>query len=188
MNFAIIGAFLYFLFLPKYIFKPQEHLILSVVFVSTYIFPLILLYLMKRFKMIHSYHMTTVEERKFPTILFISISFFVGIHLYKTQLVDILALFYIAYGLCLTFTYLFLYFNQKISLHTAAIGGLIGFILYYSYYFELNLIYLIAFLFLLSGIIASARLRLQAHNTREVVIGFLLGFLTQLVVFIAYSI
>jgi membrane-associated phospholipid phosphatase len=188
INFSIIGAFLYFVFLPKFIFKPQEHLILAVVFISTYVFPLILLFLMKHFKMIQSYHMITVEERKFPTILFISISFFVGIHLYKTQIVNILSLFFIGYGLCLVGAYIFLYFKQKISLHTAAVGGLIGFLIYYSYFFELNLIYLIAFFFLLSGVIASARLKLGAHSLREVIIGFLIGFGTQLIVFFAYSI
>lgn len=188
INFSILGAFLYFVFLPKFIFKPQEHLILAIVFISTYIFPLILLYLMKYFKMINSYRLTTVEERKFPTILFISISFFVGIHLYKTQIVNILSLLFIGYGLCLVGTYIFLYFNKKISLHTAAVGGLVGFLIYYSYFFELNLVYLIALFFILSGIIGSARLRLGAHNLKEVSIGFLLGFTTQLIVFIAYSI
>jgi hypothetical protein len=188
INFSIIGAFIYFLFLPKYIYKPQEYLILTVILISTYIFPLVLLYLMRRFKMIHSYHMKTIEERKFPTILFISISFFVGLHLYKTQIVDILALFYFGYGMCLVLIYLGLYFNQKISLHTAAVGGLIGFLLYYSYYFELNLIYLLVFFFVIGGVIASARLKMVEHNLREVFLGFLVGLISQLVVFFAYSI
>lgn len=188
INFSIIGALFYFLFLPKYIYKPQEHLILIVVFISTYVFPLVLLFLMRKFKMIHSYHMTTVEERKFPTILFISISFFMGQWLYKTQIVDILSLFYFGYGICLVISYILLFFSKKISLHTAAVGGLVGFLIYFSFYFNLNLIYLLAFFFVLSGIIATARLQMKSHSLGEVALGFFLGLLTQFITFYIYSI
>ena len=186
INFPIAGALLYFLLLPKHIFKPQEHLILIVIFIGTYVFPLVLLFMLRYFKMIHSYHMVTIEERKFPTLLFISISFIFGNWVLKTTVVDLLALFYFGYMLCLTFTYLFYYINLKISLHTAAIGGLLGFFLFFSYHYSLNLILLLAVLFVLSGIIASARLKLQAHKLSEIVVGYFLGILTQFIVYFIY--
>ena len=99
INFPIIGTLLFFLFIPKFIFKPQEYTILIVIFIGTYIFPLLLLALLKRFGMINSYHMITIEERKFPTLLFISISFIIGNWLYKSSIVNLLALFFIGYGL-----------------------------------------------------------------------------------------
>jgi len=188
INFSIIGAMLYFLFIPKYIYKPLEHTILIVLFIGTYLFPILLLFLMRRFGLIHSYHMATIEERKFPTLLFISISIFMGYWLYKTSVVNLLALFYFGYGVGLIGSYILLYFNQKISLHTAAIGGLIGFLIYYSYQFEINLIVLFILLFVLSGIIASARLKLNAHILSEVFYGFFLGILSQLIVYSFYII
>lgn len=188
INFSIIGALLYFLFIPKYIYKPLEHTILIVLFIGTYIFPMLLLYLMKKFGLIHSYHMATIEERKFPTLLFISISIFMGYWLYRTTVVNLLSLFYLGYGICLIGSYILLYFNRKISLHTAAVGGLIGFLIYFSYHFEINLIGLFMVLFVLAGIIATARLRLNAHILSEVFWGFLLGILSQLVVYSIYSI
>ena len=188
INFSIIGAMLYFLFIPKYIYKPLEHTILIVLFIGTYLFPILLLFLMRRFGLIHSYHMATIEERKFPTLLFISISLFMGYWLYKTTVVNLLALFYFGYGVCLIASYILLYLNQKISLHTAAIGGLIGFLIYYSYQFEINLIVLFIILFVLSGIIASARLKLNAHILSEVFWGFFLGILSQLIVYGFYII
>ena len=132
INFPILGSILYFLLLPEYIFKPQEHLIIAVIFVGTYVFPIFLLILLKRFGMIESYHMKNIEERKFPTLLFISISYILGNWLYKSTVVDVLSLFYFGYGLVLIFAYIFLHFKIKISLHTAAIGGLIGFLIYFS--------------------------------------------------------
>jgi len=143
---------------------------------------------MRRFGLIHGYHMATIEERKFPTLLFISISLFMGYWLYKTTVVNLLALFYFGYGVCLITSYILLYLNQKISLHTAAIGGLIGFLIYYSYQFEINLIVLFIILFVLSGIIASARLKLNAHILSEVFWGFFLGILSQLIVYGFYII
>ncbi|MFD1293263.1 hypothetical protein ACFQ5N_05385 [Lutibacter holmesii] len=188
INFSLIGTLLYFLFVPKYIFIQQKYIILVVLFLSTYIFPLILLLLMKRFGLIQTYHLTSIEERKFPTILFISICIFIGQWLLKASIVNILALYYIGFAWCLIISYIFLYFNKKISLHTAAIGGLIGFLLYFSYYFKINIILLLVGFFILSGIIATARLELKAHTMIEVVLGYILGILTQLLVFGIYYI
>lgn len=188
INFPILGAFLFFLFIPKFIFKPQEYTILAVIFIGTYIFPLILLVLLKRFGMINSYHMVTVEERKFPTLLFISISFIIGHWLYKSSIVDILALLFFGYGLSLIVSSLFLYLKYKLSLHMLAISGLIGFLIYFSYFYTTNLIVLMAILFILGGMVASARINLRAHQLNEVVLGSLIGFGMQFVVYFIYMI
>ncbi|NOR28704.1 MAG: hypothetical protein GQ540_09285 [Lutibacter sp.] len=186
INFPILGSILYFLLLPEYIFKPQEHLIITVLLVGTYIFPLFLLILLKRFGMIDSYHMVTIEERKFPTLLFITTCYILGNWLFKSTVVDILSLFYFGYGLVLISTYILLYNNFKISLHTAAIGGFIGFLIYFSYHYKINLIILLSIFFLISGFIASSRLRLQAHTSLEVVFGFVIGLISQFIVYYIY--
>ncbi len=188
MNFSIIGAVIYFLFVPKYIFKPQEHLILLVIFVGSYVFPVLLLALLKRFGMINSYHMDTIEERKFPTILFISISYIIGNWLFKSNVVDLLSLIYFGYGLALILSYILLYFKVKISLHTAAISGLLGFLIYFSYYYKINMIIILAILFALSGIIGSSRLKLKAHNLKEVSLGYIIGISSQFIVYMIYII
>ena len=186
INFPILGSILYFLLLPEYIFKPQEHLIITVLLIGTYIFPLFLLILLKRFGMIDSYHMVTIEERKFPTLLFITTCYILGNWLFKSTVVDILSLFYFGYGLVLISTYILLYNNFKISLHTAAIGGLIGFLICFSYHYKINLIILLSIFFLISGFIASSRLRLQAHTSLEVVFGYMIGLISQFIVYYIY--
>jgi membrane-associated phospholipid phosphatase len=187
INFSIIGAILYFILIPRYIFKPLEHNILIVIFIGTYLFPVLLLFIMKKFKMIQSYQIANIEERKFPTLLFIGISLIIWNWLQKTNLVDLLSLFYLGYAICLLLSYILLNFNHKISLHMAAVGGLIGFILYFSFFYEINLLLLIIALFIISGIIASARLRLNAHTFSEVFIGFILGVISQIITFLVYS-
>ena len=186
INFSIIGAVLFFLFVPKFIFKPQEYTILVVIFIGSYLFPIILLMLLKQFRMIDSFHMSTIEERKFPTLLFISISYILGNWLFKSTIVDILALSFFGYGLGLIFSYVLFYFKLKISLHMAAIGGLIGFLICFSHYYTINIIFLLAVLFMLSGVIASSRLLLKAHNIKEIVLGYVLGIATQFTVYWIY--
>ena len=186
INFSVIGALIYFLFVPKYIFKPQEYIILVVIFIATYLIPLMLLFAMKRIAMIGSYHLVTIEERKFPLLLFISISLFIGYWLFKTSIVDLLSLFYFGYGLSLIIILGLLYFKRKISLHTAAVGGLVGFLVYFSYFYKINLLLLISIFFFLGGVIATARLQMKAHTLSEVLIGFLVGLGSQLVIYSYY--
>lgn len=186
INFSIIGSVLFFLLLPKHIFKSQEHLMLIVIFLGTYTFPLLLLFLLKKFGMIGSHHMVTIEERKFPTLLFISISYIIGNWLYKSSLVDILAMLYFGYGLTLILAYIFLYFKIKISLHTAAVSSLIGFLIYFSHFYKINLIAFISLFFALGGLIGYSRLVLNAHSLKEVFIGYVIGILSQFIVYGIY--
>jgi len=188
INFPITGAILYFLLLPKYIYIEQERLLLSVTFIGTYLFPLLLIFLLKQFKMINSYHMETIEERKFPMLLFISITFIIGHWLYKSTAVDLLSLFYFGYGIGLIMAYCLLYLNIKVSLHTAAISGLVGFMAYFSFYYKINLLVILAVLSLLTGLVATSRLYLQAHKFSEVFLGFILGLTTQFLVYLIYII
>jgi len=188
INFPFIGALLYFVFIPKFIFKPQEYTILIVIFIGTYLFPIFLLLLLKRFGMIYSFQMNTIEERKFPVLLFISISYIIGNWLFKSSIVDLLSLLFFGYGLGLIFLYIILYLKKKISLHSTAIGGLIGFLIYFSFHYKLNMIIVFSILFILSGIIGSSRLKLKAHNLSEISLGYLLGIISQFIVYFIYSI
>lgn len=186
INFSILGAIMYFLFIPKYIFKAQEHTILIVIFLGTYIFPLILLYLLKKFGLIQSYYMNSIEERKFPTLLFISLTYIIGNWLFKSSIVDILALFYFGYGLGLIVTYILLHLKIKLSLHALAVSGLAGFLICFSYSYKINLLLVLIVLFILSGLISTSRLILKAHKLKEIVIGYSVGILTQIIVFVLY--
>ena len=188
INFPIIGAILFFLFIPKFIFKPQEYTILTVIFIGTYLFPIILLGLLKRFEMINSFHMVSIEERKYPTLLFISISLFIGGWLYRISIVDILALLFFGYGLSFICASLFLYLKLKINLHALSISCLIGFLIYYSYYYKINLIPNLAILFILGVLVVSARLQLRAHQLNEVVLGSIVGISAQFIVYFVYMI
>jgi len=66
----------------------------------------------------------------------------------------------------------------KISMHSAGISGVVGFLMAVSFRYPDNeLFYPIIITILLAGAVMTARLQLNAHNTKEIVAGALLGFL-----------
>ena len=179
--FSFIGSFLYLILTPKHIIKKQEYIILIIIFMSTYVLPVFVLALLKRMNMIQSYKLDTIEERKFPIIFFIILSFMVGNLLINIQIVDLLAYSFYGIAISLSLTYLFFYAKIKTSLHMIGIGGILSFIIIMSFEYKLNYNLIIAVLFLLSGLIAVSRLALKAHKPKEVYIGFLVGMISQLI-------
>lgn len=185
--FSFMGSFLYLYLTPKHIVKEQEYIILFVVFVSTYIIPVLLLALLKKVELIDDYHLKTIKERKFPVLFFIMLSFLIGRALISIGIVDLLAFSFFGVAFALSFTYLLFNLKIKTSLHTLGIGGIIGFVMVISYEYQLNFNALLAGLFVLAGLIGVSRLALNAHGPKEVYIGFILGIISQWMSFQIYQ-
>ena len=60
------------------------------------------------------------------------------------------------------------------------ITALVGFCIAMSVYTQRNMLWEIALLFLLSGLVGSSRLYMKAHTPQELFAGFLVGFIPQL--------
>jgi hypothetical protein len=73
-----------------------------------------------------------------------------------------------------------LFLRTKASLHMIAISAFTVFVIGLSIHNQTQNINLIAFLVLMNGFVASSRLEMKAHTTTELVIGFLLGIIPQL--------
>ena len=185
--FSFMGSFLYLYLTPKHIVKQQEYIILSIVFVSTYIIPILLLALLKRINLINDYHLRSIDERKFPILFFIMLSFLIGRAMTSIQIADLLAFSFFGVAFALSFTYLLFNIKIKTSLHTLGIGGIIGFVMVMSYEYQLNFNSIIAGLFLIAGLIGVSRLALNAHRPKEIYIGFLLGIICQFISFQIYQ-
>ncbi len=78
------------------------------------------------------------------------------------------------------FAIFFVFVRFKISLHMMGLGGLLFFIIGVSYYNQENSLTLIAFLIAITGLTATSRLDMNAHNNKELVIGFVVGMLPQI--------
>lgn len=137
--------------------------------------------------MISSFHLSTLEERKFPLLLLTFLAILLGRMLFKLAIVNDLAIYFMAGGLALLLTYWFLWLGFKVSIHTLGVGGFIGFVLQLSYSYHQNYLPVLAVLFLVFGVIGNARIKLKAHSFTEVVLGLLLGVLSQVLVPLIYQ-
>jgi len=183
----ILGTIIYFIILPKYTSKDLELLVISAVFIGTYIIPLLFLHTLKSYGAIENIHLKNYQERKFPILFFISISFLISTLLKNIPTAIDLSLFFYGMTLAMTITYLILYLKIKVSLHMLGISGLIGFFTFFSFEFKLNLLFLIAVLLIVSGLIATSRLKLNAHTIKEIYLGVIIGVLSEWGVYLIYN-
>ena len=182
----IVFTLLYFIIIPNHIPREFAYRVLSIVFITTYILPILLLYFLKKVKLIENYLLPSINERKFPILFFATITLGLGLLLLKSNIVDLLAFSFFGCALSLAIVYILLFIKIKTSLHTLGISGLIGFVGIISYDYKLNLLALLILLFLLFGIIATSRLKLNAHKISEIFIGFIIGLLSQQIIYLSY--
>jgi len=157
-------------------------LLLFVLF--TWIGPLVMILGLKRSGAIDSLQMHLREERNAP-IVFMMVFYLVFFGLMKFQIPQGIVPRFIESIILGAAVGLFcarLANNQmKISLHTLGLGMLSG--SFYAYLLSQALypLWLLPAVFLLSGIVASARIVMGSHNHKELLWGFSLGFLAQFI-------
>ncbi len=73
-----------------------------------------------------------------------------------------------------------LFAKIKASLHMLAISALTVFVFGLNTHYQTGNIYVIPFLLLMNGFVASSRLVMEAHTPKELIIGLLLGSIPQM--------
>lgn len=179
-----VGALLYFMLSPINIGKQQQYALLSVVFIATYVIPLLLLIFLKAIKYIKDFQVKTIEERKLPVFFMISLFFILGKTFFSSPSIRNISYLFYGTALALCIVYLFFFTKTKISLHLLSMGSAIGYFLIFQYLYNISTLPVIIIFVLLSGLLASARLYLKAHTAKEVYLGFFTGFICQFITFI----
>lgn len=174
---AIVPAFGILLIikgLPHYIEPTLFLYIIGMVILGTYIFPLILAYLLVKLKLIPNLTMENAKDRRLPFLISILFFFMTAQALANLPIPNEPARFILGGGLSILVLWIFLPF-KKVSAHLAGMGGITALLFYLSVTYSQNYLLLISFQIVLSGIVASARLILKAHTPLEVALGFLVG-------------
>ncbi|CAL2077577.1 hypothetical protein [Tenacibaculum sp. 190524A02b] len=178
-----IGILLYLIFSPANLNQQQQLTVLGIVFVATYIIPLLLLVFLKSVGYINSYQVFSIKERKVPLFFMIALLFSLAQLFKKLNAVEDLSYLFYGIVLGLVITYLLFFLKIKSSLHLLSIGGATSYFLIFQMIHQINLIPVVIIFILLSGLLASSRLYLKAHTVKEVYIGFFLGFTCQFIVY-----
>jgi membrane-associated phospholipid phosphatase len=180
-----LGVFLYFVFVSKSFDKRLQLIVLGLVFVLTYVVPVLLLLFLKNFGFIKDFQVSTIKERRFPVIFMIFLLYFLGNTIIQIPTIRNLGILFYGTSLSLTCIYLLFSVKLKSSLHLVSMGNMIGFFLIMTNINSLSMLPIIILLILLSGILASSRLYLKAHTPVELLIGFFLGIVCQFILFIS---
>ena len=172
-----MGVMLYFLLIPNGFLHVEKLTILSLVFVVTYIIPLLILIILKKLKIIRTYQTESIKERKLPVSLMIIVFYLLGNWLNSIINFRDLGLLFYATSLGLFLIYILFSFKIKASVHLLSFGISTGFFLVLSSVHKQSYTVVIIIIILLAGLLATARLNLKAHTSREIYIGFFIGII-----------
>ena len=178
-----VGILLYLIFSDFRFSKEQKLTLLAIIFIATYVIPILLLIILKAIGAIKNYKAATIEERKIPLLFMIVLFFFIGKTLNETHVTREISFLFYGTSLGLSLVYLLFINKTKTSLHLLSMGSAVGFFLLFQQIHSTNILPLIIILIILSGVLASSRLHLKAHTSKEVYFGFFIGVICQFLAF-----
>jgi len=123
------GAFLYFIFVTQQFGKRLQLIILGLIFILTYMVPILLLFFLKNFGFIKDFQVSTIKERRVPVIFMILILYFLGNTIIQIPMIRNLGILF--YGTSLSLICIYILFSAKLksSLHLVSMGNMLGFFL-----------------------------------------------------------
>ncbi|WP_298391649.1 hypothetical protein [Flavobacterium sp.] len=182
----ILGGVFYILFGNNYYLKEQYYLLLIQIVIITFFLPLSFFYLLRTFGKVDTIMLSDVSQRKIPLLMQMALTM---ILIQKSVTIDRFPELYFFFlgGIVSTFiVFALLFIKIKASIHMLAISALSFFVIGLCRHNELNCIYTVATLFLITGFVASSRLAMKAHTPSELIIGYLAGMIPQLLLWILW--
>lgn len=200
--FIITYLLLLLLLINPYLFSIQNSRDMGVLVIYivllTIAFPGITIVMMKVLGFVNSFHLYERKDRIVPLIFTSAFYLWLFVNIYQNPTVPVaFSIFVLGTTLSLFLVFFFNLF-VKVSLHTTGVGGLLTAIILIKYYFSydqfsLSLgsagVYLISTTLLIfiaifcAGLVGSSRLILKAHRPVEVLGGYFVGILSQMIAF-----
>lgn len=173
-------AALFYLFYKDDAFTIQEkYFVLFQILIITVIVPILFFLLLKSTGNVKSVMIHETSQRIIPLIL----QSFLLILLVKRSIVIMrypeLHFFFLGGLFSTIIALIYSLFKVKASLHMMAISGFAVFVIGMNIHLQMHNPYWPALLILLTGIVASSRLEMNAHTYKELFIGFIIGIIPQ---------
>jgi hypothetical protein len=176
----VYAALFYFFWNDSYFTNPEKYFAIFQIVIITLLLPILFFFLLRTAGQVDSIMISKISQRKIPLVIQ---SFLTILLVRKSITLDHYPEFHFFFlgGLLSTVLALALLFlSTKASLHAIAISAFTVFVIGLSIHSQTRNINLIAFLVLMNGFVVSSRLEMKAHTPKELVIGFLLGIIPQL--------
>ncbi len=177
----LLGALLYFAYAPRFI--PEDIIMVKVfgLIVITVLIPIVLFFFLKNLRIITSIELAEVEQRKIPLLLLSILLLIVIKMIIEPQYYPELYFFFLGVLFSTLSATFMVLFRIKASIHMIGISGVTMFIIALSIHFGINLTLIIAIALVCNGVLATSRLHCKAHNNMELILGFLIGILPQII-------
>lgn len=153
------------------------------IIIVTILLPVAFFYLLRTFGKIETIMLSDISQRKIPLLLQIMLFAILIQKSITLERFPSLYFFFLGGMISTVFAFGLLYAKIKASIHMVGISSLTVFIIGLSNYNEVNTINTVAFFITMNGVVASSRLAMNAHNNKELIIGFLCGAVPQFALF-----
>jgi len=175
-------AMIFYFFHVSFMFTYENMIakILAVILLTVFI-PIFFLILLKPLKIIDSFHLEQVNQRRIPLLFFTTISAIIINYIFDPINYRIPFYFFSAVFFCGLICVVLSFIKYKISLHATGIASLVTFIIGFSLFYQINNLWFISFMVISIGWVISSRLIMKAHDINELLSGFLLGVTSQLI-------
>lgn len=175
----LMGAFLYYLITPRFIEPEIIRTKLYAIAIITLFIPIITFFLLKNLGVVQSIHLKEVKERRVPLMIQCSLLLLIIKMVFDPYESPELYYFFVGILFSGITALLLSFFQFKVSLHQMGIAGVTMFLIGLSVYFKVNMLLWIAFFFFCNGWLASSRLHTRSHTYPELIAGFFVGLIPQ---------
>ena len=130
---------------------------------------------------VDSIMISELSQRKIPLLIQIVLFFLLIQKSITQERIPELHFFILGGLVSAIMAYLLLFLKIKTSLHLLGTSSLTAFVIGLSFHNQINILYSIAILIFVNGVVASSRLVMKAHSVKELLIGFSVGLLPQVI-------
>ena len=177
----LLGVLLYYIFTPRYVDLELVRAKIFAVAIITLIIPIIFFFLLKSLGIIDSIHLKTTKERKVPLMIQCLLFLVIIKMVFDPYETPELYYFFVGTLFSAIAALLLVILKVKVSLHQIGIAGATMFLIALSVHFKINVLMWISVFFFFNGWVASSRLHMNSHNYLELIIGFFIGLIPQVI-------
>ncbi len=179
----LFGVLIYFYISPRF-FNPEfMYSKLFATVIMTIVIPILSFYMLKNLQLVQSIHLKKVRERRWPLLMSAIFTYLLIKMIFGGYDVPEIYYFFVGVLGATVAALLLVFFKFKASLHMMALAGITIFIVGLSLHFSKNLLPWIALFIFACGATATSRLDAKAHTPVELLVGFILGGVTQFLIF-----
>ncbi|GAA4972248.1 hypothetical protein [Algibacter aquimarinus] len=177
----ILGVIFYFSKSPRFIPYDIMRAKLVSLLILTILLPILLFFLLKTLGRVKSINLETTSERILPLTLNCIVIILVLKRILTPNQITELYFFFVGILISTMSCLILAVAKFKASIHMIAVSGVFMFFVALSIHFSININGTLALMIIIMGAIATSRLHMKAHTYKELIIGFFIGLLPQLI-------